>query len=351
LIRYVRSDLLAADVEALVNAVNCVGVMGKGLALQFKKAYPGNFKEYAAACKEGKVIPGSMFIRGYERIVRIPSLTLSILLIAWFALPVKANMGRISDGGSAHLLSDVSTVTMESEIINIFVGKELIKGDCLFKFVNRGPKCTVRMGFPDQVSKWKENRSGGAGGFLSFKTYVDGLEAKSECLPVERTGKYLIYNSWHACEVTFEEDSKREIRVVFSTRPSLRPITESTLDSKLVSYTLHTGGSWNGPITSSVVNFNFENEAAPKPLKAVDFTSFPDEDDYVRMWTKAPRGITVYHASKSPSINGSTLRFEFSNFKPTEKDDIVILYGRMKRREGIKFDAMVSAEEQAQLKE
>ena len=40
-----------ADAEALVNTVNCVGVMGKGIALQFKKAFPENFKAYEAACR------------------------------------------------------------------------------------------------------------------------------------------------------------------------------------------------------------------------------------------------------------------------------------------------------------
>ena len=62
MIHYVQGDLLTADVEGLVNAVNCVGVMGKGLALQFKQAYPDNFKQYALACKSGEVKPGCMFI-------------------------------------------------------------------------------------------------------------------------------------------------------------------------------------------------------------------------------------------------------------------------------------------------
>jgi len=55
-------NLLEADVEALVNAVNCVGVMGKGIALQFKQTFPDNFKAYEKACKAGDVEPGKMFI-------------------------------------------------------------------------------------------------------------------------------------------------------------------------------------------------------------------------------------------------------------------------------------------------
>jgi O-acetyl-ADP-ribose deacetylase (regulator of RNase III) len=55
-------NLLASDAEALVNTVNTVGVMGKGIALQFKNAYPENFKAYAAACKRNEVVPGRMFV-------------------------------------------------------------------------------------------------------------------------------------------------------------------------------------------------------------------------------------------------------------------------------------------------
>ena len=62
LIEYKRGDIFKENVEALVNPVNCVGIMGAGLALQFKKVYSENFRLYAAACQQGKVQPGQMFI-------------------------------------------------------------------------------------------------------------------------------------------------------------------------------------------------------------------------------------------------------------------------------------------------
>lgn len=55
-------DILREDVEAIINTVNCVGVMGRGIALQFKNAFPDNFAAYAAACKRQQVQPGRMFI-------------------------------------------------------------------------------------------------------------------------------------------------------------------------------------------------------------------------------------------------------------------------------------------------
>ena len=62
MIQYQKGDILNADAEALVNTVNCVGVMGRGIALQFKKEFPDNFADYQAACKRGEVRPGRMFV-------------------------------------------------------------------------------------------------------------------------------------------------------------------------------------------------------------------------------------------------------------------------------------------------
>ena len=62
MIEYKQGNLLHSDAEAIVNTVNCVGVMGCGIALQFKKHYPENCKFYEAACTRGEVIPGKMLV-------------------------------------------------------------------------------------------------------------------------------------------------------------------------------------------------------------------------------------------------------------------------------------------------
>ena len=62
MIEYTTGDILKADAEALVNTVNCVGIMGRGVALQFKNAFPANFKAYEAACAREEVQPGKMFV-------------------------------------------------------------------------------------------------------------------------------------------------------------------------------------------------------------------------------------------------------------------------------------------------
>lgn len=62
MIRETTGDLLSAPADAIVNTVNTVGVMGRGIALQFKKRFPENFKAYERACKAGEVQLGSVHI-------------------------------------------------------------------------------------------------------------------------------------------------------------------------------------------------------------------------------------------------------------------------------------------------
>ena len=58
-IHLTHGDLLKQDdVDAIVNTVNCVGVMGKGLALQFKQAFPTMFDAYAREAKAGRIVNG-----------------------------------------------------------------------------------------------------------------------------------------------------------------------------------------------------------------------------------------------------------------------------------------------------
>ena len=72
MIRFAEGNLLDAKTEALVNTVNTVGVMGKGIALMFKEAFPENFRAYAAACKAGEVRTGHMFVTERQDLVAGP---------------------------------------------------------------------------------------------------------------------------------------------------------------------------------------------------------------------------------------------------------------------------------------
>lgn len=79
MIHYTKGNLLEANTEALVNTVNTVGVMGKGIALQFKEAYPHNYKVYRDACKNGSFKTGEVLavkdqdLRGEKWIINFPT--------------------------------------------------------------------------------------------------------------------------------------------------------------------------------------------------------------------------------------------------------------------------------------
>ena len=62
MIKYIEGDILESNAQALVNTVNTVGVMGKGIALQFKNAFPNNFKAYLNACKRDEIRIGKLLV-------------------------------------------------------------------------------------------------------------------------------------------------------------------------------------------------------------------------------------------------------------------------------------------------
>ncbi|MEZ4850826.1 MAG: macro domain-containing protein, partial [Bacteroidia bacterium] len=62
MIRYTTGDIFDAKTEAIINTVNTVGVMGKGIALQFKKRFPANFEQYRQACDAKNFHIGDLLI-------------------------------------------------------------------------------------------------------------------------------------------------------------------------------------------------------------------------------------------------------------------------------------------------
>jgi O-acetyl-ADP-ribose deacetylase (regulator of RNase III) len=78
---FIKGNLLDSDAQALVNTVNTVGVMGKGIALQFKEAFPNNFKVYSKACKDKWLEPGKLLVfheivkEGEKIIINFPTKT------------------------------------------------------------------------------------------------------------------------------------------------------------------------------------------------------------------------------------------------------------------------------------
>lgn len=82
MIQFTTGDMLQSAADAFVNTVNTVGVMGKGIALQFKEAFPANYKIYAEACKNKELEPGKLLavrdanlLYGDKLIINFPTKT------------------------------------------------------------------------------------------------------------------------------------------------------------------------------------------------------------------------------------------------------------------------------------
>lgn len=110
---YIKGNLLSANTQALVNTVNTVGVMGKGIALQFKEAFPFNFKIYAAACKKKELQPGKLLVvkeptlEGEKLIINFPTKT------EWF---LKSKYEYVEEG-----LKELARVIEEYNIKSIAI--------------------------------------------------------------------------------------------------------------------------------------------------------------------------------------------------------------------------------------
>jgi len=62
MVEVVQGNLFDSDAQTLVNAVNCVGVMGRGVALEFKQRFPDMFRDYARRCRQGSVRLGAPYV-------------------------------------------------------------------------------------------------------------------------------------------------------------------------------------------------------------------------------------------------------------------------------------------------
>lgn len=111
--KYIKGNLLDASTQALVNTVNTVGVMGKGIARQFKERFPLNFKIYLEECKKGNLMPGKLLtvndatLEGERTIINFPTKT------EWYK---KSQYSYIEHG-----LEELARVIVEKDIKSIAI--------------------------------------------------------------------------------------------------------------------------------------------------------------------------------------------------------------------------------------
>jgi len=254
---------------------------------------------------------------------------LAVASIICGAPGANADDGGISFGGSPHLLDAHSSVSMQSEVVQVNIQKDLIKVDCKFVFHNGGPKSTVRMGFPDQGLGAAEPYQGDPvptgpnlkATFDSYESYVNGKKVPTKLVPTNKRSLY-----WHTKTVTFKANSDCIIRDVYTLPPG-RQLTNENGAYQQTSYTLQTGASWHGPIGKADIVFHFAPELVPKGIHLKALKSLPEPDLQHLKWSQMPEGTVIYDGVSEARLAADTVSFAKSNFRPTTKDDIHLYYG------------------------
>lgn len=245
-----------------------------------------------------------------------------------------ANDGGLAMGGTPRLLKGHPSVRMACEVIRITVGEEKVSVDCDFTFQNDGLACTVRMGFPDEGEGASDPDEGEAADdilklppkttFDTFRSYVSGKAVKTQLIRGDKPGKY-----WHVKTVQFPAHSVLKVRDVY-TQPiggGIAALQSGYTSNKMISYILHTGSSWHGAIGRSDVYVTFKRKGMSGPLTAQPIAKVSKEKDFTHLAVKHLDPNTVLWAgmrSGVPTVQGKTVHFTRTNWRPTEQDDLMV---------------------------
>jgi hypothetical protein len=164
--------------------------------------------------------------------------------------------------------------------------------------------------------------------FTSFKSYVNGKLVAAKLIRADKPGHY-----WHAKTVQFAANQSLHIRDVYTQRlgGGVAKVGDKVGSYKQVGYILHTGASWHGNIGKSVVTIRFATGQQAAPIKPVPLKDIarkvPGEDTSPADIAKVTSGNVVWSGPCSPMVNGTTLTFVRTNWKPSKKEDIDLNYG------------------------
>ncbi|MFA6213610.1 MAG: hypothetical protein WCT03_19570 [Candidatus Obscuribacterales bacterium] len=271
--------------------------------------------------------------------MRILGSILFLILFVGIGTPALADVARISTGGAVHQMRGGGTVSMESEIVKIKISEHLQEIDCTFNFKNKGPACSVRVGFPDFTNipnlTNEETATNIKPTFLSYHWYVDGKESSSELVPAENDyGGNDDIKLWHASDVQFPANSKITVRACYSQLPDLSPTDmQEPIQQfiKVTRYILQTAASWKGAVKKADIYVTFDKDVAAAPIKLVSVRHLMNSKvkSSKSWWSQQSANTVCYSASVRPSVNGQELHFTLNNLRPTEKDDLLFLYQPM----------------------
>lgn len=248
------------------------------------------------------------------------------------ALLWNLNDAAIAQGGSPRMLDSHPTVRMQSEKIVVTVGKDNTTADCRFVFVNAGPACTVKLGFPDNgdgaadpeedVDPAERTKPPISGPMTSFKSWVNGTLVKTSLERGQGPGEY-----WHTKSVTFKAHSSTTVRDIYSLTDSSAIVNmaeNGVAAAHFAGYIVHTGASWHGTIGRSEIVFNM-----PMVVKSViPYAKATKLVDDVLTFTRTtvPTSTVIYKGMAKPSFSGRQVKFVRTNWNPKKTDDIELWY-------------------------
>lgn len=273
------------------------------------------------------------------------------MIFAVSGLPAWADAARISAGGAVHQMHGGGSVSMERETVRIKISDHLQEVECTFVFNNKGPACSLHVGFPDFTNIPDLSSEAAAAGltptFLTYHCEVDGKECKSKLIPADDdySGSDDVMR-WHASVVQFPAHSKVTMRTDYSQLPDISPTDmKEPIQQfiKVTRYILQTAASWDGPVKQADIYVTFDKKIAPAPLKLVSLQEMNNSKarSSKAWWQKASDHTVCYSASARPIVNGQQLHLVLRNFHPTENDDLLLIYQRMNIRQAINYASYV----------
>jgi hypothetical protein len=235
----------------------------------------------------------------------------------------RANDTELTYGGTPRPLNGNTTVAMKSEYVKMVVGDKWVTVDCQFTFENRGPARKVRMGFPDEGGEPDEGPDGKPlppqGTFASFESWVNGKPVKTTVIKAADPG-----DVWHVKTVDFPADSTLRVRDRYTVEVG-NSVAYFPVSVHLARYVLHTGSSWRGPLGRSEIEVVFTRKSVRSPIVTKPMPKIDGRGPAAVTWSDDKR--TVYFAGPCPpTVSGKTLRFVRTDWRPTAKDDIFLLF-------------------------
>lgn len=207
------------------------------------------------------------------RASRLVGVALAIACL--FPCAALADFGSVSSGGTPtwlapgplpnsedYVMKKHPAVSLQSEVVNLAVGKSIVRADSRCVFQNNGSACTVRIGFPD-IPYAIDLRHFKTGGFRAFSCDIDGSRVTSKR---KRGGKFseFMHPIWYVCEVHFPARSTRTIHFTYTVPVGFCASTDYTEFFSMVNYYLFTGLNWHGNLNQSTVCCTFDREAMPQ---------------------------------------------------------------------------------------